>query len=72
MHEYKAKGCSVKEIKDIIDVPPHEYQECLVSVLDSYFMARPCAHAPGGVLPRLGLIEALFPIKGPNWLMKQR
>ena len=40
--EYKAKGLS-KEGKDITVVPPHEYQERLVSALDSYFMACPGA-----------------------------
>jgi len=42
--EYKAKGLS-KEGKDITVVPPHEYQERLVSALDSYFMACPGACA---------------------------
>jgi 1-phosphatidylinositol-3-phosphate 5-kinase len=47
--EYKAKGLS-KEGKDITVVPPHEYQERLVSALDSYFMACPgaCARVPVG------------------------
>jgi 1-phosphatidylinositol-3-phosphate 5-kinase len=41
--EYKAKGLSGKEGKDITVVPPHEYQERFVSALDSYFMACPGA-----------------------------
>jgi len=45
--EYKAKGLSGKEGKDITVVPPHEYQERLVSALDSYFMACPGACACG-------------------------
>jgi 1-phosphatidylinositol-3-phosphate 5-kinase len=44
--EYKAKGLS-KEGKDITVVPPHEYQERLVSALDSYFMACPGACGSG-------------------------
>lgn len=39
--EYKAKGLSGKEGKNITVVPPHEYQERFVSSLDSYFMACP-------------------------------
>ena len=39
--EYKAKGLSGKEGKNITVVPPHEYQERFVSALDSYFMACP-------------------------------
>ena len=60
MLEYKAKGLFGKDGKDIIVVPPHECQECLVSALDSYFMACPGEHAPGSGLTRSGLIEALF------------
>jgi len=41
--EYKAKGLSGKEGKNITVVPPHEYQERFVSALDSYFMACPGA-----------------------------
>ena len=51
--EYKAKGLS-KEGKDITVVPPHEYQERLVSTLDSYFMACPgaCACVGAGFTTR--------------------
>ncbi len=42
--EYKAKGLSGKEGKNITVVPPHEYQERFVSALDSYFMACPGAY----------------------------
>jgi 1-phosphatidylinositol-3-phosphate 5-kinase len=41
--EYKAKGLSGKEGKDITVIPPHEYQERFVSALESYFMACPGA-----------------------------
>jgi 1-phosphatidylinositol-3-phosphate 5-kinase len=41
--EYKAKGFSGKEGKNITVIPPHEYQERFVSALDSYFMACPGA-----------------------------
>jgi len=39
--EYKAKGLSGKEGKDITVIPPHEYQERFVSAMESYFMACP-------------------------------
>ncbi|KAI0299986.1 hypothetical protein B0F90DRAFT_1810525 [Multifurca ochricompacta] len=39
--EYKAKGLSGKEEKDITVIPPQEYQERFVSALDNYFMACP-------------------------------
>jgi 1-phosphatidylinositol-3-phosphate 5-kinase len=45
--EYKAKGLSGKEGKNITVVPPHEYQERFVSALDSYFVACPGACACG-------------------------
>jgi hypothetical protein len=41
--EYKAKGLSGKEGKNITVIPPQEYQERFVSALDSYFMACPGA-----------------------------
>jgi len=56
--EYKAKGLSGKEGKDITVVPPHEYQERLVSALDSYFMACPGACGCGSKLTQSGLIES--------------
>jgi hypothetical protein len=51
--EYKAKGLSGKEGKDITVVPPHEYQERFVSALESYFMACPgvCADSNEWVFP---------------------
>ncbi|KAH8980447.1 hypothetical protein EDB86DRAFT_3087888 [Lactarius hatsudake] len=39
--EYKAKGLSGKDGKDITVIPPHEYKERFVSALDGYFMACP-------------------------------
>ncbi|KAH9028723.1 hypothetical protein EDB84DRAFT_1563020 [Lactarius hengduanensis] len=39
--EYKAKGLSRKDGKDITVIPPHEYKERFVSALDGYFMACP-------------------------------
>ena len=39
--EYKAKGLSGKDGKDITVVPPHEYKERFVSALDGYFLACP-------------------------------
>lgn len=42
--EYKAKGLSGKEGKDITVVPPHEYKERFVSALDGYFLACPGTH----------------------------
>ncbi|KAH9012776.1 hypothetical protein EDB85DRAFT_2296558 [Lactarius pseudohatsudake] len=41
--EYKAKGISGKDGKDITVIPlaPHEYKERFVSALDGYFMACP-------------------------------
>ena len=41
--EYKAKGLSGKDGKDITVIPPHEYKERFVSALDGYFMACPGA-----------------------------
>ncbi len=41
--EYKAKGLSGKDGKDITVVPPHEYKERFVSAMDGYFMACPGA-----------------------------
>ena len=57
--EYKAKGLS-KEGKDITVVPPHEYQERLVSALDSYFMACPGACPCGSrrALARYSFVQA--------------
>ncbi|KAI0052167.1 hypothetical protein FA95DRAFT_1602122 [Auriscalpium vulgare] len=39
--EYKAKGLSGRDGKDITVIPPHEYEERFVSALDSYFLACP-------------------------------
>ncbi|KAI0260351.1 hypothetical protein BC834DRAFT_973492 [Gloeopeniophorella convolvens] len=39
--EYKAKGLSGREGKDITVIPPHEYQERFASALDNYFLACP-------------------------------
>ncbi|KAI0065116.1 hypothetical protein BV25DRAFT_1799271 [Artomyces pyxidatus] len=39
--EYKAKGLSGRDGKDITVIPPHEYQERFVSAMDSYFLACP-------------------------------
>jgi hypothetical protein len=55
--EYKAKGLSGKEGKNITVVPPHEYQERFVSSLDSYFMACP------GTCVRMGV--SLLLLTGP-------
>ena len=52
--EYKAKGLSGKEGKNITVVPPHEYQERFVSALDSYFMA-----CPGTFAAHVGVSLAL-------------
>ena len=57
--EYKAKGLS-KEGKDITVVPPHEYQERLVSALDSYFMACPGALRMWERVTLSGLIKLCF------------
>jgi hypothetical protein len=78
--EYKAKGLS-KEGKDITVVPPHEYQERLVSALDSYFMACPgacarvcqCERGLHYSCRRSALIRifCLFQINGPDRLTKR-
>ncbi|KAH9009677.1 hypothetical protein EDB83DRAFT_2234670 [Lactarius deliciosus] len=39
--EYKAKGLSGKDGKDITVIPLHEYKERFVSALDGHFMACP-------------------------------
>jgi 1-phosphatidylinositol-3-phosphate 5-kinase len=60
--EYKAKGLSGKEGKDITVIPPHEYQERFVSALESYFMA-----CPGAFADARGWI--LFSLNGLNWIL---
>ncbi len=74
--EYKAKGLSGKEGKNITVVPPHEYQERFVSALDSYFMACPGAYAYAHVGANLAptstyLISCCFQINGLNPSMKR-
>ncbi|KAI9439217.1 hypothetical protein H4582DRAFT_2119766 [Lactarius indigo] len=53
--EYKAKGLSGKDGKDITVIPPHEYKERFVSALDGYFMA--CPGTWDNALTITGLID---------------